>query len=149
MQPASGPEIADLAWNNKVQHILATCTAAGTAVVWDLKKQRPVITLRDATRCVCENVCCTRLERVASLVVFLVVVVTRMQRASAAYQHGVVHSQRRGSSVAWNPEVATQLLVASEDDATPSLQLWDLRYSMAPVKELHGHTKARGTVVWC
>lgn len=53
------------------------------------------------------------------------------------------HSQRRGSSVAWNPEVATQLLVASEDDGTPSLQLWDLRYSMAPVKQLLGHTKAR------
>ena len=55
--------------------------------------------------------------------------------------HTHTHSQRRGSSVAWNPEVATQLLVASEDDGTPSLQLWDLRYSMAPVKELLGHTK--------
>ena len=40
-------EIASLAWNKKVQHILATCTAAGTVVVWDLKKQRPVISFKD------------------------------------------------------------------------------------------------------
>ena len=44
---AAQPEITCLAWNRKVQHILATCTAAGTVVVWDLKKQRPVITFKD------------------------------------------------------------------------------------------------------
>ena len=41
------PEIACLAWNRKVQHILGTCTAAGTVVVWDLKKQRPAISFKD------------------------------------------------------------------------------------------------------
>lgn len=41
------PEITNLAWNRKVQHILGTCTAAGTVVVWDLKKQRPVISFKD------------------------------------------------------------------------------------------------------
>jgi protein transport protein SEC31 len=41
------PEITYLAWNRKVQHILATCTGAGTVVVWDLKKQRPVISFKD------------------------------------------------------------------------------------------------------
>jgi hypothetical protein len=41
------PEITHLTWNRKVQHILATCTAAGTVVVWDLKKQRPVISFKD------------------------------------------------------------------------------------------------------
>ena len=47
--PAAGPqpEITHLAWNRKVQHILGTCTAAGTVVVWDLKKQRPVISFKD------------------------------------------------------------------------------------------------------
>ena len=50
---------------------------------------------------------------------------------------------RRCSSLAWNPEVATQLLVACEDDLSPTLQMWDLRNSVAPLRELNGHDKAR------
>ncbi len=48
---------------------------------------------------------------------------------------------RRCSSVAWNPEVATQLLVACADDLSPTIQLWDLRNNSAPIKELLGHNK--------
>ncbi len=51
---------------------------------------------------------------------------------------------RRCSAVHWNPEVATQLIVASDDDASPTLKLWDLRNSMSPLKEFHGHTKVGG-----
>ena len=41
----------------------------------------------------------------------------------------------------WNPDVATQLVVASDDDRSPTLQMWDLRNSMSPVKEFVGHMK--------
>jgi hypothetical protein len=51
--------------------------------------------------------------------------------------------RKRCSVVQWNPEVATQLMVASDDDMSPSLQLWDLRNSVSPIKEFHGHAKAR------
>lgn len=50
-------------------------------------------------------------------------------------------SQRRCSVLQWNPDVATQLVVASDDDRSPTLQMWDLRNSMSPVKEFVGHTK--------
>jgi hypothetical protein len=53
-------------------------------------------------------------------------------------------SQRRCSVLQWNPDVATQLVVASDDDRTPTLQMWDLRNSMTPVKEFVGHTKVGG-----
>ena len=46
----------------------------------------------------------------------------------------------------WNPEVATQVMVASDDDMAPALQLWDLRNSVSPVMELHGHAKVRVVV---
>ena len=49
---------------------------------------------------------------------------------------------RRCSAVAWNPEVATQLVVACEDDLSPTLQLWDLRNSVAPLREFNAHDKA-------
>jgi len=56
---------------------------------------------------------------------------------------------QRNSVVCWNPEVATQLIVASEDDNYPLLQMWDLRNAFAPVKDLRGHTKGILAASWC
>eukprot|EP00307_Rebecca_sp_RCC1486_P002525 CAMPEP_0119433260 /NCGR_PEP_ID=MMETSP1335-20130426/49318_1 /TAXON_ID=259385 /ORGANISM="Chrysoculter rhomboideus, Strain RCC1486" /LENGTH=482 /DNA_ID=CAMNT_0007459095 /DNA_START=9 /DNA_END=1454 /DNA_ORIENTATION=+ len=56
---------------------------------------------------------------------------------------------QRNSVVCWNPEVATQVLVASEDDMYPLLQMWDLRNAFAPVAELRGHTKGILAASWC
>lgn len=56
---------------------------------------------------------------------------------------------QRNSVVAWNPEVATQLIVASEDDSYPLIQVWDLRNAFAPVKELRGHTQGVLAASWC
>jgi hypothetical protein len=52
-QPAGatgGNEITYIAWNRKVQHILASTSTNGSTVVWDLKRQRPVISFRDPNR---------------------------------------------------------------------------------------------------
>jgi protein transport protein SEC31 len=89
-----------------VQHILASCTHNGTTVVWDLKKQKPVISFRDPNRCA-----------------------TPLQPASVAWHMRELAvclcccSQRRASVLQWNPEIATQLIVASDDDRSPTLQV--------------------------
>ncbi|KAK9829183.1 hypothetical protein WJX72_004364 [[Myrmecia] bisecta] len=106
-QNGPGADITHLAWNRKVQHILASCSANGTVVVWDLKKQHPVISLKDNAG--------------------------RMRQASV---------------LQWNPEVATQLIVACEDDLSPTLQLWDLRNHVSPVKEFLGHNKGVLGMAW-
>eukprot|EP00798_Chlamydomonas_sp_ICE-L_P017882 gene17882-24273_t len=92
-QGVAGNEISYISWNRKVAHILASCSANGSTVVWDLKRQKPVISFRDP------------------------------------------NSQRRASVLQWNPEVATQLVVASDDDRSPTLQMWDLRNSVSPIQE--------------
>ena len=104
-QPDTG-EVSYLAWNNKVQHILASSSLNGTTVVWDLKRQRPVISFTDP------------------------------------------NSRRRCSAMQWNPEVATQLIVASDDDRSPSLQIWDLRNSISPAREFVGHSKGVLAMAW-
>ncbi|KAB2002674.1 hypothetical protein ES319_D11G081600v1 [Gossypium barbadense] len=62
--------------------------------------------------------------------------------------------RRRCSVLQWHPDVATQLVVASDDDGSPTLRLWDMRNMMSPVKEFLGHTKAYAvacviTMAWC
>lgn len=58
-------------------------------------------------------------------------------------------NRRRCSVLQWNPDVATQLVVASDDDNSPSLRLWDMRNIMSPVKEFVGHTKGVISMAWC
>ncbi|XP_052192454.1 LOW QUALITY PROTEIN: protein transport protein SEC31 homolog B-like [Diospyros lotus] len=103
---ATQGEISFLSWNSKVQHILASTSYNGTTVVWDLKKQKPVISFSDSNR-------------------------------------------RRCSVLQWHPDVATQLIVASDDDNSPSLRLWDMRNIMSPVREFVGHTKGVIAMSWC
>ncbi|KAK6163007.1 hypothetical protein DH2020_002848 [Rehmannia glutinosa] len=57
--------------------------------------------------------------------------------------------RRRSSVLQWHPDVATQLIVASDEDSSPSLRLWDMRNIMTPVKEFVGHTKGVIAMSWC
>ncbi|CAL0304359.1 unnamed protein product [Lupinus luteus] len=57
--------------------------------------------------------------------------------------------RRRCSVLQWNPDIATQLVVASDDDVSPSLRLWDMRNTMTPVKEFVGHNRGVIAMSWC
>ncbi|XP_060973915.1 uncharacterized protein LOC115694902 [Cannabis sativa] len=59
-------------------------------------------------------------------------------------------SVRRHSSVLqWNLDVATQLVVASDEDGSPALKLWDMQNIMSPVREFVGHTKVLVAEILC
>uniref|UniRef100_A0A671PBF4 Protein transport protein Sec31A n=1 Tax=Sinocyclocheilus anshuiensis TaxID=1608454 RepID=A0A671PBF4_9TELE len=59
------------------------------------------------------------------------------------------HSNRMHcSGLAWNPEVATQLVLASEDDRMPIIQMWDLRFATSPLKVLESHTRGVLAIAW-
>ncbi|KAF7824612.1 protein transport protein SEC31-like protein B-like [Senna tora] len=57
--------------------------------------------------------------------------------------------RRRSSVLQWNPDIATQLVVASDEDGSPSLRLWDMRNIMTPVKEFVGHSRGVIAMSWC
>ncbi|XP_071952152.1 protein transport protein Sec31A-like [Antedon mediterranea] len=100
-------EISCLAWNRQVQHILASTCPGGRCVVWDLRKNEPIIKVTD-------------------------------------------HSSRmRCKVVEWHPEVATQMALASEDDHSPVIQMWDLRFATSPLKVLENHQRGILSIAWC
>lgn len=103
---ATQGEISFLSWNRKVQPILASTSFNGTTVVWDLRKQKPIISFSDSVK-------------------------------------------RRCSVLQWHPDIATQLIVASDDDSSPALRIWDMRNTMSPLKELVGHSKGVVAMSWC
>jgi len=99
-------DVRCVAWNRQVQHILAS-TFSSRCVVWDLRKNDPIIKVSDST------------------------------------------SRMRCKVVSWHPDVATQLCIASEDDHTPVIQIWDLRLATSPLKTMEGHHKGVLSVAWC
>ena len=99
-------DVRCVSWNRQVQHILAS-TFSSRCVVWDLRKNDPIIKVSDST------------------------------------------SRMRCKVVSWHPEVATQLCLASEDDHTPVIQIWDLRLASSPLRTLEGHHKGVLSLAWC
>lgn len=103
-QPAD--DVSCVSWNRQVQHILAS-TFATRCIVWDLRKNEPIIKVNDST------------------------------------------SNLRCKVIAWHPEVATQLCLASEDEHSPLIQLWDLRFATSPLKCLEKHQRGVLSLAWC
>lgn len=50
--------------------------------------------------------------------------------------------QMHCSGMLWHPDVATQLVLASEDDRMPVIQMWDLRFATSPLKVFENHTRS-------
>ncbi|XP_075072706.1 protein transport protein Sec31B [Mixophyes fleayi] len=99
-------DITAISWNQQVQHILSSAHPSGKAVVWDLRKNEPVIKVSD-------------------------------------------HSNRMHcSGMLWHPEIATQLVLSSEDDRLPVIQVWDLRFASSPLKMLENHTRGILSISW-
>jgi protein transport protein SEC31 len=48
----------------------------------------------------------------------------------------------------WNPEIPTQFVLTYDDDQAPFLQVWDLRYQGAPVKDMRAHTEGITSLSW-
>ncbi|XP_060246179.1 protein transport protein Sec31B isoform X2 [Meriones unguiculatus] len=99
-------DIKALSWNRHVQHILSSAHPSGVAVVWDLRKNEPIIKVSE-------------------------------------------HSGRMNcSGLAWHPDIATQLVLCSEDDQLPVIQLWDLRFASSPLKVLESHSRGILSMSW-
>ncbi|NXX80316.1 SC31A protein, partial [Urocolius indicus] len=52
------------------------------------------------------------------------------------------------SGLAWHPDVATQMVLASEDDKLPVIQMWDLRFASSPLRVLESHTRGILAIAW-
>lgn len=55
---------------------------------------------------------------------------------------------RRIAGAAWSPSVETHLVLASEDDRSPTLQFWDIKNLRTPVLEFVGHSRGVTDVAW-
>jgi len=58
-------------------------------------------------------------------------------------------SLNKNISIAWNPEKVTQIAVATEDDDSPLINVWELRNLSAPLMQFKGiHKKGIKGIAW-
>ncbi|XP_011168617.1 protein transport protein Sec31A isoform X2 [Solenopsis invicta] len=58
------------------------------------------------------------------------------------------NSRVRWKVAQWHPDIGTQLCLASEDDQTPIIELWDVRVPTSPLKTLQGHQRGVLSIAW-
>ncbi|MGH0125298.1 UNVERIFIED_CONTAM: hypothetical protein FKN15_022179 [Acipenser sinensis] len=170
-------DVSVVAWNRQVQHILASAHPSGKAVVWDLRKNEPIIKISDhSNRMHCSGMLwhpevATQLVLASEDDRLPVIQIWDLRFASSPLKilenhtsgKAVVwdlrknepiikisdHSNRMHcSGMLWHPEVATQLVLASEDDRLPVIQIWDLRFASSPLKLLENHTRGILSISW-
>lgn len=94
----SKEEVTAVSWNFKVPQVLASATTSGVMNVWDLKKSKCVISIRNP------------------------------------------RGRLRCSSLAWHPDIATQIIVTCDEDESTGALLWDMRNANAPIMTYTHHS---------
>ncbi|KAH8552534.1 hypothetical protein BGW37DRAFT_289348 [Umbelopsis sp. PMI_123] len=150
--------VRGLSFNPFQSNLMASAAGNGEIFIWDLTNpskpyspgaKSPKV---DAITDLSWNNQVQHILATSSNTGYTVVWDLRNRREVVALAHaGNVNPASRGgiSSIAWSPDVATQIVTASEDDSNPVIALWDLRNAHAPVKTLAGHQQGVLSLSWC
>ncbi|KAL7553035.1 hypothetical protein ACHAWF_017169 [Thalassiosira exigua] len=132
-----GGEVTQVAWNSQVSHILASSSANGTVVVWDLRQKKPWCELRAESGCPVSDVAWNPTQGLHMM--------TAGEggagglklwdlRASTSMPLTALEGGHAGGVLAmdWCPHDDTLLVSCGNDNRT---LLWDL-YSLRPIAEI-------------
>ncbi|KAL1142199.1 hypothetical protein V6Z11_A11G081600 [Gossypium hirsutum] len=113
---ATQGEISFLSWNSKVQHILASTSYNGTTVVWDLKKQKPVISFADSVRRRC-SVLQWHPDVATNLLLHPMMMLWDMRNIMSPVKEFLGHT-KGVITMAWCPSDSSYLLTCAKDNHT-------------------------------
>lgn len=140
-----------LDFNPFQNNLLASCASESEIFIWDLNttthmfpgnKTKP---LEDV-----KNVAWNRqVQHILASVFSTRCVIWDLRKNEQIIKLSDTQSRVRWHAIQWHPEVATQLWLASEDDQSPVLQLWDLRYATSPSKTIQVHQRGVLGMSWC
>lgn len=139
-----------IAFNPSVQQLLASGHADGQILVWDLSNPAAVSPRHPANKPSSNS---SPADKVTALAwnhkvhnILSTSTVSGVMNVWDLKQSRQVISIRnpRGrlscSSIAWHPDIATQIVITCDDDDSTGAVLWDLRNATAPIKTFSHHS---------
>lgn len=139
----NGP-VRTLDYNPFKTNLIASATSESEIIVWDVNNLAMPMTPGQKSQPY-EDVCGVawnlQVQHVLASTFATRCVIWDLRKNEQVVKLSDSQSRLRWRVIQWHPEIATQLWLASEDDQTPVIQLWDLRYATAPSKTLQIHSR--------
>ena len=139
-----GGEVTQVAWNSQVSHILASSSANGTVVVWDLRQKKPWCELRVESNCPVSDLAWNPTEGLHMMTASDGTGALKLWdlRASTSMPLTTLEGGHSGGvlSMDWCPHDDKLLATCGNDNRT---LLWDL-YSLSAIAEIPSDDAANG-----
>ena len=128
-----GGEVTQLSWNTQVSHILASSSANGAVVVWDLRQKKPWCELRVESNCPVADIAWNPTQGLHMMTGSNELKLWDL-RASTSMPLTTLEGGHAGGvlSMEWCPHDDTLLVSCGNDNRT---LLWDL-YALRPIAEI-------------
>jgi len=139
--------------NNFQSNLFASGSCNSELLIWDLKNLTsglvpgPVTNPPDQITCIKWNNQVQHILAASSRASR--VVVWDLRKSEPIIKVGDQSAMFHYKSIAWHPNVATQMVIGNEDDRYPVIQMWDLRYAASPMKVFEGHSRGVMSLDWC
>lgn len=139
---------------NKFQNnLLATGASDSEIFIWDLKNPATALTPGPKTAPPDQISCLSWNHQVQHILASSTqtgrVVVWDLRKSEPIIKVGDQSAMFHYKSIAWHPDVATQMLIGNEEDRYPVIQMWDLRFATSPMKVFEGHSRGVLSLAWC
>ncbi|XP_065669505.1 protein transport protein Sec31A isoform X6 [Hydra vulgaris] len=139
---------------NKFQsNLIASGSSSSEIFIWDLKHPEQPLSPGTKTTPLDQISCLAWNNQVQHILASSTptgrVVIWDLKKSEPIIKIGDQSAMFHYKSIAWHPDVSTQILISNEDDRYPVIQMWDLRFASSPIKVLEGHSRGILSLAWC
>ncbi|XP_011708304.1 PREDICTED: protein transport protein Sec31A isoform X1 [Wasmannia auropunctata] len=130
---------------------LATGATESEIFIWDINTNTPTTLSRSQQSEDVQHIAWNRqvhLKDILASTFSQCCVIWNVKEKKPIFKLTDANSRVRWKVAQWHPDIGTQLCLASEDDQTPIIELWDVRVPTSPLKTLQGHQRGVLSIAW-
>ncbi|KAG5326482.1 SC31A protein, partial [Acromyrmex heyeri] len=130
---------------------LATGATESEIYIWDINTNTPTTLSRSQQSEDVQHIAWNKQVHLKDILVSTFsqyCIIWNVKEKKPLFKLADTNSRVRWKVAQWHPDIGTQLCLASEDDQTPIIELWDVRVPTSPLKTLQGHQRGVLSIAW-